>query len=273
MKLSYRLSAAVALVMVLQAALGLAAQSQYRDVGWIRLTWLGNDWVTLALAAPLLITALAMVRRGSMRGALLWIGLLGYAIYNYAFYLLGAALNVFFPLYVLALVLAAAALIVALVHLDTAAVAASFRPGTPVRLIGGYLVFLAAGLSCVWLGLWAAYIFAERPAPGGTDVFQVVAALDLTLMVPALACGGILLWRRHPWGHAVAALASVQGSLYLLVLTVNSALAVRQGLVEAPGELPLWAGLALPTAVAAALLLRDARATQQVLAGSREDAR
>ena len=254
-KTSYRLSAALVLLMVLQPSLGLGLAHQYRDEGWIRSTWWGNDWVTLGIGAPLLVIALLLVRRGSTRGVLLWVGMLGYAVYNFAFYLLGATLNVFFPLYVAAFVLAAAALILTLGRLDVADAATHFRPGTPARLVGGYLVFVAIGLTTVWLAMWAAHILTGRSVPGGLDAFRLVAALDLALMVPALAAGGVLLWKRRPWGYVIAALASVQGALYLLVLAVNGAVAIRQGFVEAPGELPIWGTLMVTTAVAAALLL------------------
>jgi hypothetical protein len=73
--------------------------------------------------------------------------------------------------------------------------------------------------------------------------------------VHRLIVGGVLLWRRRPWGLVVDALASVQGALYLLVLTVNSVLAVARGLAPAAGQLPLWGPLTLTTATAAALLL------------------
>ena len=62
-----------------------------------------------------------------MRGLLLWLGTVGYAAYNYAFYLFGAALNVFFLLYVAALVLATITLIVALAHLDVVRLSQSFQ--------------------------------------------------------------------------------------------------------------------------------------------------
>jgi hypothetical protein len=128
-----------------------------------------------------------------------------------------------------------------------------------VRVIGGYLVFVAAGLSAVWMVMWAAYIFAGRPVPGGMEPFRLVASLDLTLMVPALAFGGVLLWRRQPWGYVIAAIAAIQGALYLLVLTVNSAIGIQRGLVEAPGELPVWGTLSLATAVSAVVLLANVR--------------
>ena len=49
------------------------------------------------------------------------------------------------------------------------------------------------------------------------------------------------------WGYVVAAIASIQASLYLLVLSVNSIVGIHRGLANAPGELPIWATLALFT--------------------------
>jgi hypothetical protein len=46
LKVSFALSAAVAVMMGIQSVAGLALQGQYRDVESIRATWFGNDWVT-----------------------------------------------------------------------------------------------------------------------------------------------------------------------------------------------------------------------------------
>lgn len=254
-----RLSAGLLVLMLVQSGSGLLLPGQYRDADWIRSTWFGNDWVTLVVAAPLLAAGLVLARRGSPRGRLLWLGALGYAAYNYAFYLFGAALNTFFLLYVAAIVVAATTLIVALAHLDAAALSRHVDPTAPARTIGGALVAIGAGLAGVWLVLWAAYVFAGRPTPVEPEAFKVVAALDLSVMVPALTAGGILLWRRQPWGPVVAAIASIQGALYLLVLSVNAIVAIRRGLVPAPGELPIWGTLLLITTAVAALLLANVR--------------
>jgi hypothetical protein len=259
MKVPYILSAALAALMVAQSMLGRIFPGQYRDVEWIRLTWFGNDWVTLVVGGPLLVASLLLARRGSMRGSLLWLGMLGYGAYNYAYYMLGAALNAFFPLYIVPLVLSVVTLILALSRIDVAEVAASFRTNTPVRIVGGYLVFVAAGLAFAWMGRWAAYAFAGRPTPIEPEAFKLVAALDITLMVPALVFGGVLLWRRNAWGYIVAAIAGIQGSLYLLVLSINSVVAILRGLAEAPGELPLWGTLAMATTAVTALLLANVR--------------
>ena len=92
--------------MLAQSALGLLFRGQYRDVEWIAATWLGNDWVTLVVALPLLSAGIVLTRGGSVRGLLLWLGTLGYAIYNSAYYLFGAALSAFFPLYAVTVIVA-----------------------------------------------------------------------------------------------------------------------------------------------------------------------
>ena len=259
LRVPYILSAALAALMVVQSVLGLLFQEQYRDVEWIKATWFGNDWVTLLFAAPLLVVALLMARGGSVLGLLLWFGLIGYGVYNYAFYLFGAALNAFFLLYVAAFVLSAVIMILVVSHVEVAHVAASFRPTTPVRVIGGYLAFVGFGLAAVWLSMWAAYAFTGRPTPVEPEAFKLVAALDISFMVTGLTFGGVLLWRRNMWGYVVAAIASIQASLYLLVLTVNSIVGIHRGVVKTRGELPIWGMLALLTAAITLLLLANIR--------------
>lgn len=254
MTVPFRLTIAVAVSMLLQSSLGLLYRAHYRDVDWIAAAWLGNDAVTLAVALPLLATGAVQAHRRSARGLLLWLGTLGYALYNYAYYLFGAALNVFFPLYLGALITAALALILALSSIAPADVARRWDGRTPVRLIGGYFACVGTSLAAIWLAMWGSYIFAGRPTPVETETFKLIAALDTSVMAPALAIGGVLLWRRHAWGYVVSSIAGVQASLYLLVLSVNS-------LTAASREFPLWCVLALTTSAATSLLLANAEST------------
>lgn len=254
MSRAQRFSWVLVALLAVQAALGRLFPDQYRDVEWIQATWLGNDCVTLLLATPLLILSLWLTRRGSVRGTLLWYGLLAYSIYNYAFYMLGAVLNAFFLLYVAAFLVAAVALLLALVDASPEELTAGFHPSTPVRLLGGYFMVVAVGLTLIWVGLWAAHIVAGQPTPVEPEFFRLIAALDLTLMVPVLGVGGWLLSRRRPWGFVIATLAGVQASLYLLILSINSGIAVHRGLVDSPGELPIWVPLTVCTTAATLLL-------------------
>jgi hypothetical protein len=292
LKTPYKLSTALAALMLVQSLLGLLFQEQYRDEEWIAAVWFGNDWVTLVVGVPLLVVALVFTARSSVRGLLLWLGMIGYAVYNYAYYLFGAApkklyrlgtvsgvssrdhvawaaLNVFFPLYVVLLVLSGVTLLFVLSRVDIGHVAASFRPKTPVQIIGGYLVFVGIGLASAWIAMWALYVFAGRPLPVTPEAFRLVAALDISIMVTTLGLGGILLWQRKPWGYVVAAIAGIQSSLYLLVLSANSVIAIHRGLAETPGELPVWGTLAVLTTAVTLLLLVNVRSDRGPLAQHR----
>ena len=265
MKLACVLTRVVAGLMLLQSTLGLLFRSQYRDMQWIAMTWFGNDWVALALAAPLLLATVTIAsRQRTSRWLLMWLGTLAFAIYNYAFYLFGAALNTFFPLYLALVIAAAIALLAALTSISPDSVAGSFHPHTPVRFLGGYFAFVAVSLATIWLGVWAAYIFMGRPTPVEPEAFKVVAALDTVLMVPLLAIGGVWLWQRRPWGYVIAAIAGVQASLYLSVLAVNALVFVMYGLAEPPGEFPMWGCLALATSTATGILFAHARVGLEV---------
>jgi hypothetical protein len=94
------------------------------------------------------------------------------------------------------------------------------------------------------------------PTPVEPEVFKVVAALDLSLMVPCLILGGTLLLKKNRWGFPVATIASVQAALYLSVLTVNSVVMSSRGVGGAAGELPIWGALMLFTCALAVVLLR-----------------
>ena len=253
------MAASIIGLMALQAVLGILFQGQYRDVPWIAATWFGNDWITLVVAVPTMTLALVRMRHGSTRWRLVWLGMLGYVAYNYCFYLFGAVLNAFLPLYVAAVVLSTVLLIRSLVRLDAASMAGSFSTRTRVRTIGGYFTLVGIGLASAWLAMWAAHVFAGRPTPIEPEAFKVVAAVDLAVLVPALVGGGVLLWKRHPWGYILAPIAGIQSSVYLVVLSLNSYIAIDRGLVTAPGELPAWGLLACATSVVTTWLLAGVR--------------
>ena len=70
-------------------------------------------------------------------------------------------------------------------------------------------------------------------------------------------------------GIRVAAIAGIQGSLYLLVLSVNSVIAIHRGLADTPGELPMWGTLAALTTAATLWLLVYVRTDRSCFAPRR----
>jgi hypothetical protein len=254
------LSLAIAFLMVVQAGGGLLLPGLYRDLEeWMLAAWFGNDLVTLFVAVPLLVGSVVLARQGSTRGELVWYGALGYAVYNYGFCLFGARLNAFFPLYALLFVAPVLALILLLGRLDAAAVAEEFRARVPLRWISGYMLLTGGGLGVAWLAQWAAFVFRGVEPGIGEEPFALIAALDLSFVVPFFLLGGLLLWKRRPWGFVLAPIVIVKGATYTLVLTVSSSVAWMWGIEGAAGQVPVWGAWTVVGAAALVLLLRGVR--------------
>jgi len=253
--IAVRLSWTVVALMTLQSGIGLAFPSVYRDVEWIKAAWFGTDIVTLAVAIPLLVTGLLWARAGSVRGELLWYAALGYGVYNYGYYALGAQLGALFPLFVMSFVGSMWALALALSTADIPRIAAAFSSKTPVRGVATYMALTGVGLAFAWIAQWAAYVFAGTVPSIGEGPFRLVAAMDLSLMVPLFVVGAVLLWRRADRGFVLAAVAIIQGAAYTLGLALASFVGGLRGIEGLMEQVPVWAVWTLAGVAAAVALL------------------
>ncbi|MFZ5946317.1 MAG: hypothetical protein ACOYVD_19680 [Bacillota bacterium] len=228
---------------IMASAGGLLLEDLYRDNILVKTAWYGNDLITLFLAVPMLTLAWLYAMGGSKKAQLVWIGSLWYMVYNYIFYLYGAAFNKFFLLYVALFTLSSYALIFALINIDPSAVARQFHKRTPVKWISGYMFFFAALLGGLWVASSLSFIVTgqvpENILKTGTE-FAVVYATDLSLLVPSLIVSGALLWRGRPWGYVLSAMVMIKSVTYSLVLLVMSFISyVKIG--EGDPYTPLWA--------------------------------
>lgn len=258
------LSVLVAVLAAAASAGGLFVGGLYRrDTVWASSQLRGNDLVTLAVAVPLLIAALVLAERGSARARLIGLGSLAYMAYNYAFYLFGAAFNELFLIYVAVFALSLGALILGLAAVDAAAVARLFRERTPARGIAGYMFFIAAFLGFNW-ALRAVRFLVTGRIP--QDILNsglptaIVYAIDLSLLVPALASVGVLLWKRRPWGYVLGTVLMVKCATYPLALVGMGIYAARAGVPGAWAMMPFWMAFAAVSLVALGLLIGNMKA-------------
>ena len=197
----YILSILIVILAALTSIGGLLLPGMYRDNLFVKTTWLGNDAVTLFIAVPILVAALVYSARGSFKAQLIWMGMLDYMLYNYAFYLFGAAFNVFFLMYAALLALSIIALIFGLANLDVNRISGQIKKEAPVKWIGGYFLFVASGLGLVYLIQSIGFI-ATGTVPAIVTISghptNVVFALDLTLLIPWLILGALWLMKRQP---------------------------------------------------------------------------
>lgn len=248
----------IAVLAAVASAGGIVIDDLYQDNLLVTSAWYGNDLVTLLVAAPTLVTALLLASRGSQRAQLVWLGMLDYTLYNYAFYLFGAAFNSFFLIYVALFALSIFALIFGLIALDVQAISKQFRPGTPVRWIGGFMLLVALFLGGFWIATSLNYAVTEEVPQMVVAVghpTNVTAALDLSMVVSVYLLGVIWLWQHQPWGYVLATIANVKGAVYMLALTASTISAVQSGAAESLPEVAVWVSIGVGSLFATLYLL------------------
>lgn len=171
----------------------------------------GWDAVTLFFAVPALIVAAIFIARGSVRGRLAAMGILGYFAYQYLMYAMFWALGPLFPLFVLLYPLSLVGIAWTWSTIDATALAAGSGTGFPRRSLIAFGFLVAALLLAMWLPRIATGLSGDLAGAGllGTPTL-VVQALDLGIVVPLSLATAVLVWRRRPAGHLLAALFSVK---------------------------------------------------------------
>jgi hypothetical protein len=229
--LAYIASLLVALVMTVASVAALV------DWGWVYPgiepkmlpLFVGQDALNIIVALPALLGSMWLARRGSLIGLLLWPGALFYILYDYGYYVLGAPFNWFFLAYIGLMTVSAYAAVVVIASTNGEAVRDRLARAVPARLTGGVLM----GLAILFTGLWAALTMSALVSGSPADpIVRTVVTMDLTVQLPALFAGGVLLWRRTPLGYVVSAGLLLQAATYLIGLSAISVL--QEVLLEAP---------------------------------------
>lgn len=262
----FRLSVVLTILIVVASAGGLLIDGLYRDNLWASAQFRGSDLVRLVIAVPLLIGSILLSRRGSLRATLIWLGLLWTTLYDYAFYLFGAAFNRFFLIYVALLVLAICALFSALLRLDIHAVSRRVRGSRSFRWISGYMLLWAGLLGGLWIVQSLGFVFTgqvPQPVINSGHPTGIVYALDLTLLMPTVVLGAIWLWRQQPWGYVIAVIVNVKAVVYTLALLGMGVFAERAEVAGASDLMPLWAAFSVASLIATIVLLAHLRPAEQ----------
>jgi hypothetical protein len=248
--------------MALMSGAGLFAHELYQDNALVASSWYGNDLVTLVVATPLLVVSLLGAWGGSRRAFLVWMGLLAYSLYNSAFYLFGAAFNSLFLVYALLFTLSGFALVFGLLSLDATALYRQVQSDLPVRWISGFMVFVAVALGGFYVTLSLQYVTTGQ-VPAMIDAVglhtNLIAALDLTMVVPVALLGAVWLWQDRPWGYVWATVWCVKGAVYMLALSTATLATIVVGPSDDWVQLLLWVPIGIGCFLAGGVLLRNLR--------------
>jgi hypothetical protein len=211
------LSAILVGLLATASGAGLLVDYLYQDPVPVAAMFRGYDLIALIIIAPLLAVTLLPALRRSVRAQLLWTGGLAYAVYHSAMYVFGAKFNDIFLVHVAVFSLSVFAFGLAIANLDVPGIARRFSDRTPARSIAAILLLLSATLALFWMVPSIRFaITGEIPMESSELIVPTATThlgwvLDLSLLVPAYALAGILLWRRAPWGYVLATVVLIGG--------------------------------------------------------------
>ncbi len=184
-----------------------------------------SDFITAIIGIPLLLISLYFTNKGSLRGKLMLTGTLGYFLYTYISYTFLWMYNTFFIVYVVLMTLSLYAFILCFVSFDIEDMPSMFNKNLPVRLLGGYQLFIGFVIGMMWLGKIAPSILGGT-TPGGLEHYTtlVIQGLDLGIVVPTAVLSGILIIKRKPLGYLLSSVIIIKG---FTMLTCISAMIIN----------------------------------------------
>ena len=218
----------------------------------------GNDVITLVVGLPLLLASAWLAFNGSLRGRLAMTGTLGFFLYTYMSMSALTAYNSLFLVYVALFGLSLYAFILGMLSFDLASLPEHFKPALPRRWVAGVLFAVGGFLVLAWLGrVIPELLNPHAPAALENTTTRVIQAMDLTLIAPLAILAGVLLLRKSPWGHLLAAIAVTKGlTMALAVSTMSINMALR-GVPDSLSIMLPFLVLTVLTLVTGVILLRN----------------
>ena len=220
-------TAAIAALAGLASAAGLAIDGLYTET-YLGSAMRGQDLVTL-LCLPVLVAALVLGGRGSARGRIVWLGVLGYLFYTYAGAAFAYRFNAFFLVYLALFSLSIVALVTTAAGISGAR---PLGPNAPRLPVAGFLLFIALVLAASELGQIVSALGTGRTPDliaRSEGAGNFVYVLDLGVVAPLAVAAAVGLRRRAPWADILAACLLIKAATMGLALLAMTAFSLRAG--------------------------------------------
>jgi hypothetical protein len=179
---------------------------------------LGQDLFSLLVALPGLVISAVFAGRGSLRARVVWLGILGYLIYTYAFLAFNVHFNILFLVYTALLGGSLYTFLGGVFSANNEKVIPADLQDHTEKFVS---IFLAAAMALFyinWLSeivpaLWLGDV--PRPVRNLGVPAYAIHVVDMAFLLPAFGISAWGLWRGKTWGVLTA------GILLILILTLS----------------------------------------------------
>jgi hypothetical protein len=204
--LPYALSAALAVAAGVSAALSFLLPSVLTGAAVGNGNLRGTALIVMVIGIPTLVTAMVGTARGSPRWPVVWLGTLGYLLYQAVLFCFATPLNGLFLCYVAYLGLGVWSIVALVPAVDLQVFGSRVSAAMPARFVAGFSLAIAALNAAAWLGAIVPALLAAQPVSlmKGTGLLtNPVYVQDLAIWLPLLTVAAVACWRRRPWGLLV----------------------------------------------------------------------
>lgn len=206
-KTGYWLSASLAVVAAIAAAGTALVPGVLRGTAVMNGSARGTALVVLLVAVPTLAIAMWFATRGSARAQIVWLGAVGYILYNSTLFLFMTPFNNLFLLYVAMLSLGIWSTAIVIRGLGVESFRERFSAKLPARAIAIYALAIVALNFLAWMRVVVPGVLSTSSPQflDGTGMpTSVLYVQDLAFWLPLMAVSAVWLWRRQAWGYVIA---------------------------------------------------------------------
>ena len=181
---------------------------------------IAQDYVTLFIAIPALLFALFLTRKGTLIPKYLLAGILSYIFLTYLFYMNMAMYNSLFIVYVALTGTSFFALALTLLSIDIDKLPMSFNKTTPIKFMGGFLIFTSTSIALLWLSILIPPLLDNTIIPLSVEHYTTltVQGFDLSLFHPIIFVAGLLLIKKNKFGYLLAPVTLIFLSFLMIAL-------------------------------------------------------
>ncbi|WP_247730578.1 hypothetical protein [Halovivax limisalsi] len=238
---------AILVLTVIATTVGLFVPDFYRDAPVLLPQVYGQDLLTLVVAVPALALSLFFAVRGSVRGYIVWLGVMGYLLYTYASYAFTTAFNELYLVYTTLLWLTLFSFVGGVARLDATALKRSIGAKS-VRPYIGFHLLLSLLIAFLWLSEILPATISGTTPPSIADAelpTSVIYSLDLGIIVPAFVLTAYWLWNRHPWGYVFTTILLVKIATLGGAVLAMAAFMIRDGASVPLAQIVIFGALTL----------------------------
>lgn len=196
----------------------------------------GTDAVTLVVALPLLVIALLLYRRGSLRGGLVLVSALAYMLYNSASVAFGVTYNNLFLVYLAYFSTSLFAFLLAFTAVDVQELSSRIGQNIPRRGIAILMFVSGLALVVAWLGDIVAALVQGRVPDIASYTTEVTYVIDLGIVAPVTVLAGIMMLRRAPIGYLLSITMGIVLAIVGVVVTSQTVFQSMAGIQVSAGQ-------------------------------------